>query len=403
MFEKIPCICVPITSNDKMHPSESDILALYLYFQNGETQLINFSHPDNVFSDIRLDEIRLHPKSLIFNKKLMLYKGFNDGIDLNSYLQYYVDETIISNDFYTKASEHFYAKLYKNSDVGKIIPLSKHIEFAENIILFTVTYYKPDKIADKCLMYSDDFSSVFHNIEKNSVLVNNTLHKQNYMWYTTTSRPSNSWNNFNFSAINKNDGSRNKITSKFDGGKIVQFDYDAFHIKLLAKILEYKFDRHPYEQIKEELNLDIAYAEFKSLVFKNIYGTITDKFLEHPFFLRVQAMIDELYNEYQTNGFIESYFYGKRFRDIQDSTPNKVFNYFLQSLETEYNVRKIKGISSLLNGSKSEFCMYVYDAFVFDVHPDEMYLIPILRKAFETDEMTIKLSIGDNLGDIKEI
>ena len=45
--------------------------------------------------------------------------------------------------------------------------------------------------------------------------------------------------NFNFSAMNKRDGTRNKIRSRFDGGKIVQFDYDAFHIKLLAKVFNY--------------------------------------------------------------------------------------------------------------------------------------------------------------------
>jgi len=71
------------------------------------------------------------------------------------------------------------------------------------------------------------------------------MRKQNYMWYTATSRPSNTWNNFNFSALNKNDGTRNKIHSKFSNGKLVQFDYDAFHIKLLAKILDYKFTKHP--------------------------------------------------------------------------------------------------------------------------------------------------------------
>lgn len=403
MFHQTPCICIPILSNDKLHPSEIDVLGLYLYFQGGEFKLINFSHPDAILADVELGQIRLHPKSLVLNKKLMLYKGFNDGIDLNSYLQYYIDDTIDVKDFYSKASEHFYSKLYVKEDVGKIIPLSKHIEFAENIILFTVTYYKPDKLSDLCISYSDDFTGVFQTIEKNQVLVDNVPHNQNYMWYTTTSRPSNAWNNFNFSALNKNDGTRNKIKSQFDGGKLIQFDYDAFHIKLLAKILQYNFERHPYEQIKEELKLDIPYGEFKALVFKNIYGTITDKFLEHPFFLRVQAMIDELYNEYITSGFIESYFYQKRFREIQDSTANKVFNYFLQSLETEYNVRKLKGILSLLSNRKSKFCMYIYDAFVFDVHPDEMDIIPILRKGFETDEMTIKLSIGDNLGDIKEI
>ena len=47
--------------------------------------------------------------------------------------------------------------------------------------------------------------------------------------------------------------------------------------------------------------------------------------------------------------------------------------------------------------------MYLYDAFVFDIHPSEMGLIDVLRSAFETDNMSIKIYIGDTFGDIKQI
>jgi hypothetical protein len=203
--------------------------------------------------------------------------------------------------------------------------------------------------------------------------------------------------------MNKKDGSRDKIRSRFNGGKIVQFDYDAFHIKLLAKILEYKFEKHPYEQIKEELGINIEYDEFKSKIFQNIYGNITHEFISHPFFQSVQAVIDELWNQYELHGSVDSHFYGKIFRDIKDVTPNKVFNYILQSLETEYNVRKIKTILPHLKDKTSVFMMYMYDAFIFDIHPSEMGLINILRSAFETDSMSIKIYIGDTFGDIKQI
>jgi hypothetical protein len=44
--------------------------------------------------------------------------------------------------------------------------------------------------------------------------------------------------------------------------------------------------------------------------------------------------------------------------------------------------------------------MYLYDAFVFDVPPDELKLIPQLKRAFETDDMTTKCSIGSDFGSI---
>ena len=111
-------------------------------------------------------------------------------------------------------------------------------------------------------------------------------------------------------------------------------------------------------------------------------------------------MIDELYSEYQERGYIESYFYQKRFRDIEDPTPNKVFNYFLQSLETEYNVRKIKTFLPLLESTGAVFCMYLYDAFVFDIPKESDELIGTLKRAFETDGMTTKCSIGNDFGSI---
>jgi len=398
MYQDTPCICIPFFSNNNFHSSESEVVGLYLYFVDGFTRFINFTHPDALFSHETLDELKLHPSSLVLNKKGLLYHTFDRGIDLNSYLHYYIHDHVNIQEFYTNVMENFHSKFYTSKKLTKIIPLSKLIEFAENIILYVLPYYKPDKISQECIDYCDDFTNTFKFIESNQIPVGNEMKKQNYMWYTATSRPSNSWNNFNFSALNKNDGTRNKIHSRFDGGKIVQFDYDAFHIKLLAKILDYKFIKHPYDEIKEELNLDISYDEVKSRVFQNIYGTITDQFLQHPFFLKVQAMIDELYQEYMDTGYIESYFYHKRFREIEDPTPNKVFNYFLQSLETEYNVRKLKNVLPLLDKKRSVLCMYLYDAFVFDVPPDEIDFIPHLQRAFGTDGMTTKCSSGDDFG-----
>ena len=80
-----------------------------------------------------------------------------------------------------------------------------------------------------------------------------------------------------------------------------------------------------------------------------------------------------------------------------------MFNYILQSLETEYNVRKIKSILPYLKDSKSVFMMYLYDAFIFDMHPDETELIDILQSAFETDNMTVKIYTGDTFGSIMQI
>lgn len=401
MFADTPCICIPILTNNTLHPVETDVLALYLHFVDGNTQLVNFNHPDKLPSQILLQDIVFHPKTLILNKKhLYKFKGIG-GIDCNSYLQYYVDDYVDQIDFYPKAIEFLQRKWNSHKLYGQIIPLSNWIEFAQGIVAHILPYYKPDKITDGCIQFCHDFMNVFSAIESVQVPFDAEMKSQNYMWYTATTRPSNAWGGFNFSAMNKQDGTREKLHSRFDGGKIVQFDYDAFHIKLLAKILQYDFTMHPYEQIKEELHLTIPYDEVKNKVFQNIYGNITTEFMKHPFFQAVQAMIDELYSEYLSKGYIESYFYKKRFRGIEDPTPNKVFNYFLQSLETEYNVQKLKSIVQVMEHQQSMLVLYLYDAFLFDVHPTETKLITELKSLFETDGMTTKCSVGTTFGDIE--
>ncbi len=403
MFQDKPCICVPITSNANKHQSEVAIVGLHLSFGDGEERYINFTHPDEIDTDITLQEIKLHPKSLVFNKKVLVNNNFNDGFDINSYLHYYATTPINPQEFYPKGMEYIANKFYKIEDLGHVIPLTNQLEWARGIAKYVLKLKPFEFKKEKCINYCNDFLEVFHEIERNHILVGNELKKQNYMWYTATGRPSNAWGGFNFSAMNKKDGTRDKIRSRFEDGKIVQFDYDAFHIKLLAKILDYGFDYHPYEQIRNELGIDMDYDQFKGKVFQNIYGTITPEFMGHRFFQTVQAMIDTLYEQYQIESEVKSWFYGKRFRDIQDVTPNKLFNYFLQSLETEYNVRKIKTILPHLKNKKSVFMMYLYDAFIFDIHPDETELIDILHRAFETDNMSVKIYVGDDFGHIKQI
>ncbi len=403
IFQEKPSVCIPITTNPNKHQSAVGIIGMYFLFTDGEEQYLNFTHPDEIDSDIGLHDIRLHSNTIVFNKKTLVYNGMTDGIDINSYLHYHTSDHINPKEFYPKGMEILANKFYKIEDLGQVIPLSKQLEWARRIARYVMKIYEDNPITQSCIDYCNDFINIFHEIEKNDILVGDEWKKQNYMWYTTTGRPSNAWGGFNFSAMNKKDGSRDKIRSRFDGGKIVQFDYDAFHIKLLAKILDYKFEYHPYEQIQNDLGIGMDYDQFKGKVFQNIYGTITPEFMNHTFFRSVQALIDELYERYQTDGVVKSWFYEKLFMDIQDATPNKVFNYVLQSLETEYNVRKIKSILPHLQNKKSVFMMYLYDAFIFDIHPDEKDLIDVLRSAFETDNMSVKIYVGDDFGHIKQI
>ena len=38
--------------------------------------------------------------------------------------------------------------------------------------------------------------------------------------------------------MNKDDGSRDRFVSRFEGGKLVQFDYDAYHPRIIGKMVD---------------------------------------------------------------------------------------------------------------------------------------------------------------------
>ena len=64
-----------------------------------------------------------------------------------------------------------------------------------------------------------------------------------YHPFTTTSRPSNNFGGVNYAALNKDDGSRDRFVSRFEGGKLVQFDYDDIILVLLVRWLMNPYQR----------------------------------------------------------------------------------------------------------------------------------------------------------------
>ena len=60
-----------------------------------------------------------------------------------------------------------------------------------------------------------------------------------YNLYTSTGRPSNKHGGVNYAALNKEDGSRESFVSRFEQGMLLEFDYDAYHVRLIADIIDY--------------------------------------------------------------------------------------------------------------------------------------------------------------------
>ena len=51
---------------------------------------------------------------------------------------------------------------------------------------------------------------------------------------------------------------------------------------------------------------------------------------------------------------------------MSEMNPNKLFNYYLQSMETEYNMAMINEVNALLGPYDTKLILYTYDSLLFD-------------------------------------
>ena len=65
--------------------------------------------------------------------------------------------------------------------------------------------------------------------------------------------------------------------------------------------------------------------------------------------------------------------------------PQKLFNYYLQNLESATNVRILWDImKDVLKGKNTKLVLYTYDSFLFDYDNKEKDIKPKLEKIFKT-------------------
>ena len=85
------------------------------------------------------------------------------------------------------------------------------------------------------------------------------------------------------------------------------------------------------------------------------------------------------------------YFYKDR---LGEMNPQKLFNYFLQNLETVNNSNIIQDIIKVLKGKNTKLVLYTYDAFLFDLDDTEEDIIDELKDIFNSRKLQIKYKYG---------
>ena len=225
-----------------------------------------------------------------------------------------------------------------------------------------------------------------------------------YGWYnpyTQTGRPVNNFNGISFVGLKHDNGERNCFEP--DNDLFVEMDYDGYHPRLIGDIVDYQFKGNVHNELAEiyfkskEITPE-QYKKSKTLTFKQIYGGIDKANLHHPFFKKTQDFINIIWDEFNKNGYVNagSYIIKKEYHSKIKA--QKLFNYYIQAVETSTNIRKIEEIQKYLKDKKTRLVLYIYDAFVFDVAKSDCKQTLEELQTILSDKFPVKIKTGAHYG-----
>ncbi len=413
-------LLVPTYSNGS-YPVHIDTLSvLYVYvFLKDEEYMIAFNHTEA--SNIPQENVDRLPKTnrlYVHNKTRFLSVNQNDNLIDIDLAKYFETNSAFEDDYDTPAHNWFTQNFRYYKNLNTIIPILKHYERGTNIRNSFLEYYTHDvKEHDAFIRYNDYFTRNFHAIAKNGLHVNPEVFRKyfldtscyngytysEYNIYTSTGRPSNRFNGINFAALNKDNGCRASFTSRFgEGGFLINFDFDGYHIRLLSQLVNYDFpiDESVHHHLgqyyfnKQQLS-DSEYEESKKISFRLLYGGITKEYLHIDFYKRIYDLTQLLWKSYNEMSYIETPLFNRKLYKnfFKDMNASKLLNYLLQSFETERNCLVLDKLNK--KQMKSKIILYTYDSFLIDFNKEDgAEIITYIKEEMESGKFPVKIEIG---------
>jgi hypothetical protein len=391
---------IPIWEDLERHPVTTELSFLYIAFSE-EHFILPFNHND--CEKLEIDLSTSNQIKFCWNKKGLLQAKLNITKlkDVQSSLFFNKNELY---PFYEKIEvlTNFYHRLGIRDDLGKSIPIMKFIEVLKGIVDDFGTL-------EPCLPWIDDtMIPTLSDIEVKGIQVDRekffdrwpnhqkSLHLGNifteYNPYTITSRPSNRHLGINYSALNKKDGSREVFVPQKDK-LFLQFDYDAYHVRIIGKLIKYKLpDTSVHQWLADQYGCD--YDESKGRTFRILYGGVSDEDRKIPFFDKVDKFIKSLNDKALQNGYIQTP-KGRKIPLSWIEKPNsqKLFNYILQATETEFNIEAMK---KLKENDLPLPILYTYDSFLFEFDDSEVDTIKKVKSVLESFGFPVKADWGSD-------
>jgi len=385
----IPC-------SHTLHPVENSVCAIYLRPRDdSKGYIIPVNHSETINFELEEVEKVLNSIENIYvrdRKEFLHYFPIKHCYQSSPSPHTYIPQL-------TTAHTQIYNRFPDIKNLNTIIPIVKHYEVCEQNYL----NFDPKEINP----FYNKAALVFNQLERAGIKVDQAKFEQyfdkeanefiytQYNLNTLTTRPSNTFNNLNFSALNKDNGERECFIPR--NNAFIEMDISAYHPTLLANLLDYTFDSDDiHGNFAQMYNVD--YAKAKEITFKQIYGGIWKEYEDLEFFSKVKAYTDDLWNSFNYNGYIRCPISNHRFlkNDLENMNPQKLLNYVLQNLETANNVCILYDIFKVLRGKNTKLVLYVYDSFLFDFDENEKAVMLQILGIFNKYKLQTKIKKGKN-------
>ena len=391
---------IPVSHN--VHPALNDISLVYfkpsiekkgfmLCLNHSETLSLKKSRVEELLKGVETLYTR-DKKSTLFYFQI---KGLRD---VSIIAPPYIPEL-------TSAHHILYERLKHKPNLNRIVPITKHYEVSETT--FNAIKHKFDDVLLPHFEFYNNYATLaFFGIEKNGIKIDKDEFKKHfnrdpqdefvftsYNLNTLTTRPSNKYDGINYAALNKENGCRKSFIPRND--VFVEYDISAYHPTLSGQLIDYDFgDDDIHKAFASMYGVD--YAKAKELTFKQLYGGVFKQYEHLEYFKKIKAYIDDLWENFTENGWIESPISGYQFNDnqLENMNPQKLFNYVLQNLETATNICILMHIHKVLRGKKTKIVLYTYDSFLFDFAKDERDVLKEIEKIFNKFKLNTKVAHG---------
>jgi hypothetical protein len=394
---------IPIWEDLERHPMTNGLSFLYVRFSNLDF-ILPFNHND--CEKLEIDLSTSNQTKWIWNKKGFLQTDIkvNNLKDVQTSL-FFENFKIYPFGDKLEVLTSFYTRMGIRDGLGKSLPIMKWGEVLQGIVGEWDIKHTNNWVDETMIPILSDIERKGIQVDrekffdrwsdnKKSLWFSHTFTEYNP--YTITSRPSNRHLGINYGALNKSDGSRDVFVPK-KGKLFLQFDYDAYHVRIIGKLIKYKLpDTSVHQWLADQYGCD--YGESKGRTFRILYGGVSDEDRKIPFFDKVDRFISKMQNEAVKNGYLQTP-KGRKIPLGWIEKPNaqKFFNYILQATETEFNIEVLSKLKKLQLPLP---ILYTYDSFLFEFDDSEVETIKLVKSVLESYGFPVKADWGSDYGKV---